>query len=1107
MAGAVLPRRFENLPVRVLNTGDKEIYFRKGSEVAEATPVTVEAIMQPTTVEGGFDHVDPLVDAVDETVTEEEKQELKGVLHEFADVFSRSEFDLGCTGLAEHSIDTGSARPIRQTLRRQPFAHIETIDKQVSEMLKSGIIEPSASPWVSNVVIVKKKDGTARFCVDYRRLNDVTRKDAYPLPRIETCLDALGGARYFSTFDLRSGYHQVRMNSADADKTSFVTRQGTFRFKVLPFGLTNAGATFQRVMDVAMSGLNFSICLVYLDDIILFSSTVTEHLERLKCVLSSLRKANLKLKPSKCCLLHREVSFLGHVVSGHGIATDPEKIRAVVEWPVPRSVTEVRAFLGLCSYYRRFVESFALIASPLHALTGKGRTFAWTEECDQAFEELKRRLTSAPILAMPLDEGRYVLDTDASYGAIGAVLSQVQGGEERVIAYASRTLNRPEQNYCVTRKELLAIVYYMKGFRQYLLGREFTVRTDHAALQWLMRTPTPIGQQARWMDILGEFDFTVLHRPGRSHANADSLSRIPVHPDGEVEQTETLRLCTIQVQNAVDVPDHKWSTQQLGEATGQDPTLKVVRQWLQDGERPPWSSVVGESAALKTYWTAWDRLKLIDGVLYRKWYSHEGLLLRWQLILPASLRQECIEVAHVGRTGGHLGPDRTVKQVQRRAYWVAWGRDVKAFVRACPECACYSRSDAPRQGCLQSAPVGEPWERVAIDITGPHPVSKSGNRFILTVLDHFTKWTEAFPIRNHEAVTVAKVLTDQVFSRFGIPMQLLSDRGQEFESTLMKEMCVALGIEKLRTTAYKPSTNGALERFHRTLNSMLAKVVCENQRDWDERLQAVIAAYRASPHDSTGFTPNFLLLGRECRAPLDLLAGPPKEEESTWGSWDAFVYHQQGIRRDAYALARQYLGQAAERSKDRYDMKVKPSRFAVGDWVYLYCPRRRTGRSAKWTKFYGGPFLVVKELGPVNYLVQSSRRAKAQVVHIDKMKRCEGVTPKSWLPTDAGAEARREPPGMLDGTTQTESMNSIPEDAAPAGAADGAPTVATIPEGANPPDESHLQALNPPPRRVPHEPTRVQPTRNAPLPKRYLRRGKASRGGNGDVWAHSIRLQ
>ena len=373
------------------------------------------------------------------------KRELKTILHKYSDVFSRSEYDIGCTGLAKHTIDTGNARPIKQMLRKTPLPHIPIIDEQLEVMTKAGAIVPSASPWAFNVVIVKKKDGSSRFCVDYRPLNAVTRKDAYPLPRIDTCLDALSGSRYLSSFDLRSGYHNVLMDEADSDKTSFVTRRGTFKFRVLPFGLCNAGATFQRVMDIAMAGLNFQICLVYLDDIILFSQSIPQHLERLQLLLEALKKANLKLKPSKCKLLREEVAFLGHVVSREGISTDPDKIKQVLDWPTPKNLTEVRAFLGLTSYYRKFAEKFAAVAAPLHALTGKNVPFRWSKECQDAFDELKRRLTSAPVLAMPQDDGMYILDTDACSEGIGGVLHQIQDGKERVIAYQSRTLEWPRK--------------------------------------------------------------------------------------------------------------------------------------------------------------------------------------------------------------------------------------------------------------------------------------------------------------------------------------------------------------------------------------------------------------------------------------------------------------------------------------------------------------------------------------------------------------------------------------------------------------------------------------------------------------------------------------
>jgi len=464
---------------------------------------------------------------VDDSVDDITRGKLEDLLHQHTDVLSRNEYDLGCVTMVKHRIDTGSNRPFRQPLRRQPAHLLPIIDEQLQEMQKQGIIRPAQSEWGSNLVVVKKKDGSLRFCVDYRQLNERTVKDTYPLPRIDDCLDTLGGSTWFSTMDLRSGYHQVALDSRDADKTIFVTRRGTFAFNVMPFGLCNAPATFQRLMDCAMAGLNYEICLLYLDDIIVFSRDLDTHLKRLDMVLGRLRQANLKLKPSKCCLLQRKVEFLGYKVSAGGIDTDPRKIEAVVNWPTPSKLKEVRGFLGLCGYYQRFVEDFSEIAAPLHALQKKGTLFIWNEDCQKAFQRLKRKLTEAPILTLPSDQEMFILDTDASNHGIGAVLSQIQDGEERVVSYASRLYSKAEERYCVTRKELLAVVFFLKYFRQYLLGRHFLLRTDHVALKWLRRTPEPTGQQSRWLKILEEFDFTVEHRPGTKHDNADALSGRP----------------------------------------------------------------------------------------------------------------------------------------------------------------------------------------------------------------------------------------------------------------------------------------------------------------------------------------------------------------------------------------------------------------------------------------------------------------------------------------------------------------------------------------------------------------------------------------------------
>ena len=461
-------------------------------------------------------------------MTDEQNQRVHRLLEENREVFSTSEFDLGRTDLVRHKIDTGSNRPFKQQLRRHPMGYLPVIDEHVDKMLANNVCEPSNSPWASNVVLVKKSDGTLRFCVDYRQLNSLTVKDSYPLPRIDTCFDALGDAKYFSTLDLRQGYWQVENDPETADKTTFITRRGAFKFKVLPFGLSNAPAVFQRLMNMVMQGLTWEACLVFLDDIIVISSTFEQHLDRLSAVFGRLGSANLKLKPSKCKLFQLKVKFLGSVVSAKGIEPDPDKLAAISDWPVPSNLTELRAFVGLASYYRRHVEGFSDIAKPLSELTKKNQPFIWGPEQQTAFETLKDRLIKYPVLAPPLPEGKYIIDTDASDFAMGAVLQQEQHGTVRVIAYASKTFDAAERQYCTTRKELAAVIYALKEFRHYVLGGvHFLLRTDHGALTSLFRTPVPIQQQARYLNFLADYNFDIQHRAGSQHGNSDGLSRRP----------------------------------------------------------------------------------------------------------------------------------------------------------------------------------------------------------------------------------------------------------------------------------------------------------------------------------------------------------------------------------------------------------------------------------------------------------------------------------------------------------------------------------------------------------------------------------------------------
>jgi hypothetical protein len=492
-------------------------------------------------------------------------------LWEYQDVFARSSGDLGCSNTVQHHIDTGDTQPIKQAPRRVPLHKKKVVKEEIDKMLDRGVIEPCEGPWASPIVLVTKKDGTTRFCVDFRRLNDVTRKDAYPLPRIEDNLDTLQGAEYYSTLDLLSGYWQVAMAPEHRDKTAFsVSGGGLFRFLTMPFGLCNAPATFQRLMEKVLSGLQWEIAVLYIDDVIVFANSFEEQLERLGLVLGRLRNAGLKLKPEKCELFRKRVEFLGHIVSAKGVEVDHRKISKILEWPEPQNLTQLRSFVGICAYYRRFVPDFSTICKPLFLLTQKGQQYVWGEAQQVAMDTMKKLLTSAPILGYPRTGDPFILDTDASAVGLGAVLSQVQDGEERVIAYASRVLSPAERNYCTTRRELLAILSFVKQFHHYLYGGRFLVRTDHSALYWLLRKKEPEGQMARWVTFLQSYDMQVQHRQGVKHGNADALSRcmegcrdmdalyVPIGTQASLEEIQKrARECVLQVtsQNVLqDIP-------------------------------------------------------------------------------------------------------------------------------------------------------------------------------------------------------------------------------------------------------------------------------------------------------------------------------------------------------------------------------------------------------------------------------------------------------------------------------------------------------------------------------------------------------------------------
>ena len=513
--------------------------------------------------------------------------------------------------------------------------------------------------------------------MDYRKLNEVTIKDAYPLPRIDDSLDALSSSKWFSSIDLASGYWQVEMNPLDCKKTAFSAGSGLYEFHVMPFGLCNAPSTFERLMELVLAGLHWKTCLVYLD-ILIYARTFDEHVTRLNEIFCRLSEAGLKLKPKKCSLFQKEVAYLGHVVSDQGIATDPEKTRKVSEWPTLCNIKEVRSFIGLCSYYRRFIMDFATIAAPLHKLTHKNVGFEWTEECENSFQILKKKLTTSPILTFPDFSLPFILDTGASGVGIGAVLSQKQNRCEKVIAYASRKLSKTEQNYSVTKRELLAVVHAIKHFKHYLYGKRFTLRTDHGSLRWLYNFKYVQGQLARWLEILGSFNFDIVHRPGSQHRNADAMSRNPIDCT-EKPCVENVNCSAVtQINNATDV-FVGLSKKELRKLQLEDPDVSIVIHWKENNsEKPSRDLALSCSRETEGYWYLWNQLEMKDGVLYRRFEGASSIL---QVIVPTSLRKDVLSQSHNSITGGHFGYTKTIKKIQRSYYWLGCRTTVRNWVK------------------------------------------------------------------------------------------------------------------------------------------------------------------------------------------------------------------------------------------------------------------------------------------------------------------------------------------------------------------------------------------------------------------------------------------
>ncbi|CAF4150636.1 unnamed protein product, partial [Adineta steineri] len=705
-----------------------------------------------------------------------QKQKLLDLFQTFADVLSEK---TGKTSKVRHEIKLlPSSQPCNLPPYRIAPARRQVVEENLREMLQDNVIVPSKSPWASPVVLAPKKDGTLRFCVDYRKLNAMTVRDAYPIPRIDDTLDSLQEAKFISTLDLRTGYWQVEMDEKSREKTAFITHKGLFEFKVMPYGLTNAPATFQRLMDIVLAGLKWQCCLVYIDDVIIYSSSFEQHIEDLKRVFEALRSANLTLKTSKCYFCRRETKYLGHIITKDGIKPDPDLVKSVIDFPRPKTIRDVQSFLGLTGYYRRFIKNYAKIAEPLikqlRYTTNGNHHLQWSEQCTEAFNIMKGKLTTAPIMNTPNFEQSFILEVDACEYGLGAVLTQEYDNKKYVIAYASRTLSAIERKYGATEREALAIVWATKHFRVYIEGSTVLIRSDCKALEWLRNAKDITGRLARWAMKLSAYQIeNIQYRPGKQNANADSLSRNPV--SDTVDQNPKL----LAIETAINLWENTNILDEIKTEQQADSKLKHIMDKLRSNHMP-------------IFIDTRNPYLLINDILYKaknsnRHYNQREIGNKHLLVIPKSMQRKLLSWAHDHPSAGHGGQQKTLFRLTTRVFWESMRKDVYEYVASCQACQKFKYNNIPLANPLQIHTVNEPWHTIGIDLMGPFPKTARQKRFLLVIVDYFTRWIEVFPLRTTTSVDIAQILINEIFTRYGMPIFILSDNGPQFVSLLFDQ--------------------------------------------------------------------------------------------------------------------------------------------------------------------------------------------------------------------------------------------------------------------------------------------------------------------------------
>lgn len=1045
------------VPIMNIDVVEKEIDIPT-LELEEIIPIhdvrSINANLQPT----DCSRIHTLHDNVRvDHLNEEERESILNVCERYNDIFHLPSDVLTTTKTLKHEIKTSSEVPVNSKTYRYPKVHEGEVKTQIQKMLNDGIIEPSHSPYSSPIWVVPKKLDSSgknkwRLVIDYRNLNAITIGDSYPLPLIDDIIDQLGNSIYFSTLDLASGFHQMEMADNDKQKTAFSVPTGHYQFKRMPFGLKNAPSSFQRLMNIVLSGLQGSMCFVYLDDIVVYGSSLVEHNTKLEAVFEQLRKHNLKLQPDKCEFLHKEIAYLGHIISDQGVRPNPDKIEAITKIPVPRNQKDVKSFISLASYYRKFIPHFSQLSKPLTSLLKKEcTTFNWTSQCDESFKRLKKALMTKPLLRYPDYSRTFVLTTDASRDAIGGVLSQDYDGHDLPICYYSRTLNKAEVNYSVIERELLAIVDACKKFRHYLYGRPFEIRTDHRPLVYLNNCKDPSSRLVRWRLKLHDYDYTIAYKKGVLNGNADSLSRIVYDQDNtQNEDKEHKILHTIEeedltfdkfktfYQQELEIPTPKTTNAPLNKIKNlviplstdmssrnqyidyitknfpnnlpKSPQLKEI-----DCKRLPQQALylafikqnIADSALYEDVYDTLYSLKLlleinqvtsfvITDISYNNSIIQQATFFtllhflfskfdyqileneRIQITDPILIKQ-ILQDYHDSPIAGHPGFQRAYAKIKQFFYWENMKSDIREYIRACSVCQTsktdFKSNKSPMEITTTSTKFGE---QVAMDIVGPLPQTKNGNRFILTLQDDLTKLIDAYALPTHDATTVATYFL-KYCTRYGFPQSVLSDQGTEFTSQTFKQVDKLLSIRHKLSSPYHPQTNGSLERTHLTLKDYFKCYVNKDLNNWDEFLNFAVYSYNTSIHKSTQKPPYELVFGQQAIIP-NFLMHP--RHKPTYSDLATDLTNKLKIIRET---ARENQNKAKEKSKIYYDKTHNRTyTFKENDLVLLRDVQAKAKHKTLQPN-YKGPYKIVQIHDNQNATLQVTP-TKLRTYHFNLLK-------------------------------------------------------------------------------------------------------------------------